>query len=353
MRRSGLLLLSFCIAIISPASFCQAQSFGAPWWPDLGAALSQAVGPPSIHISWAAAGNIKANISGTGNAVRSREELFPPTDSTITTFYLNAKGEGQIRFDARGIWLGASVPIYLTRVLTARIRGEYFFPLHDTIWASASGYEWLTTVAVDYTSGVPVNTNTDYYEEPGQIVMDASADTRWFFIDAEMSYSTEIPGATDILAGIRYDRLVSDISGPPVQNPRGARFPQEPVSARAELNSVTPYVGVRTFLGGLTFTVKGFPAVVFTQTGYNGQRGYFGEFVVDYDTGPLTGNLSGSLFFRGDVIHASFSQRSDFNSLFMASVTDPSLRNEGSDGKMSTSIHWSQLAIGGSINLSF
>ncbi len=130
-------------------------------------------------------------------------------------------------------------------------------------------------------------------------------------------------------------------------------------SITAELNSLSPYVGMRYSLGSgasglLAVDVKGFPCAIFTSARYQVQNGYFAEFNVEY-SGSLTSYVSGSLFVRGDTIHASFKELGDFTRLFVpneAVSADPNVVTTGS-GEVATSVHWKQLSVGGSLTLTF
>jgi hypothetical protein len=108
--------------------------------------------------------------------------------------------------------------------------------------------------------------------------------------------------------------------------------------------------------GGLAFEVKGFPGVLFTSASYKNLSGYFGEFKAEY-SGAVVGNLSGSFFLKGDVIHASFTDLTNFTSLFSVnSVIPPGsspLPVTNSGAEVATSIHWQQLSVGGSLILNF
>jgi hypothetical protein len=107
--------------------------------------------------------------------------------------------------------------------------------------------------------------------------------------------------------------------------------------------------------GGVIFEMKGFPGVVFTQARYKKQNGYFGECKAEYYL-PLEGNLSASFFVRGDVIHATFTDLTSFTSLFSldSAVPPGSTSSSGNqNAEVSTSIHWKQLSVGGSVNLMF
>ena len=350
----GLCFLLLSVALLSGSvGFCQILPPGSLGGePTLGWGR---IGTPTLHASWAAAGSITASATAAGNLSQS----FSNGIYSSTNVDMNAAGEGKLRFDAQGLWLGATIPVRLTNGLTLRVRGEYFFPSRDRIWATAGGNNVVTTRF--FFGGIPDPSTTD--DRPGHLEFGASTKTRWFFVDAELAYSEAVLGSTSILAGVRYDRLVSTI-GPGVSGdvePPGPLSVNIPGSASvtAELNSVSPYVGIRTSMGGtierIIFELKGFPCVVFTQARYKKQNGYFGEFKAEYYL-PLAGNLSASFFVRGDVIHATFTDLTSFTSLFSleSAISPGSTSSSGNrNAEVSTSIHWKQLAIGGSVNLMF
>ncbi len=358
MRKSLCFVLLSVSLLIGSVGFCQVLPSGflagesGPGWARPETSFWGLIGTPTLHASWAAVGSITASATASGTLNQS----FAYGSSSVVNVDMNAAGEGKLKFDARGLWLGATIPVRLTNALTLRTRGEYFFPSRDRIWASANGNN---TVTRTFSFGGTVSD-----DRPGNLELDASTRTRWFFVDAELTYSEAVLGGTSILVGLRYDRLVSTI-GPGASGnvvPAGPRSVIIPASASvtAELNSVSPYVGIRTSMGGPTggviFEMKGFPRVVFTQARYKKQNGYFGEFKAEYYL-PLASNLAASFFVRGDVIHATFTDLTTFTSLFsLESVVPPGSTPSppgSQDAEVATSIHWQQLSVGGSVNLMF
>jgi hypothetical protein len=354
MRKSPCALSLCVLLLIGSVGLCQVLPSGTSG-PQLSLGWAQPetliwglIGRPTLHVSWAAVGSIKARATASGGV--SGSVLTAPS---VTNFGATASGEGKLEFDARGLWLGATVPVRLSNSLTLRATGEYFFPFRDKIWASAAGNFSYSGPGGAYTG-------------TGLLESDASSSTRRFFVDAELAYSGALPGRGSILAGVRYDRLVSDgtvgSSGNFTVGGRSVPSPFLPSRTTVELNSVTPYLGIRTWTGGpfrgLTFEIKGFPAVVFSANGrYKRQRGYFGEFKADYHF-PLASNLSGSFFMRGDVIHASFKELTSVIGLAPPLTTaippiPASTTVNNQDGEVATSVDWKQLALGGSLVLSF
>jgi hypothetical protein len=357
MRKALFFLFLSAFLLIGSAGFCQVSSLGLP-----GTSLFGAIGAPEFFVSWAALGKITAKASVAGILHQSLIVDFGGGDFDLIQFARTGSGEGELAFDARGLWLGASIPVHLTNALTLRARGGYFVPSHDAIWASGNFAGSTLRVTTNFSGGVPFDSSSELDTGQGLVRLDASAKTRWFYVEADASYAVAGLAGTSILAGVRYDRLASNISRPSSSNAPPPKFIPASASVTAELNSLTPYVGIGATvggpLGGVTVHVKGFPAVVFTNAGYKRQNGYFGEFRAEYFTGPLISNLSGSLFVRGDVIHATFTELKDFTSLFTPNGVipeglPPRVQNDASSGEAATSIHWNQLEIGGSIILGF
>ncbi len=272
---------------------------------------------------------------------------------SVANFSAPVNGEGKLEFDARGLWLGITVPVRFSNSLTLRATGEYFVPFRDRIRADAAG---------NFSYSGPAGTFTG----AGLLESNASSSTRRFFVDAELAYSGALPGRASILAGVRYDRLVSaatlESSGNFSIGGMSVPSPSLPLRTTVELNSVTPYLGIRTRtggqFGGVTFEIKGFPSVVFSTNGrYKVPNGYFGEFKAEYSAG-LARDLGASLFVKGDVIHASFRELTSVISLAppLTTATSPipaSTTVNNTDAEVATSIDWKQLSVGGSLVLSF
>ena len=201
MRKSLCFLLLSLSSLIGSVGFCQVSPSGsvmgepAPGWARPSTSIWGMIGPPTLHLSWAVAGSITANATAAGNLSQS----FSNGLYSSTNVDMNAAGEGKLRFDAQGLWLGATIPVRLTNALTLRARGEYFFPSRDRIWTSASGNNAVTTTF--FFGGIPDPGGTD--NRPGHLEFGASTKTRWFFVDAELTYSEAVLGSTSILAGIR------------------------------------------------------------------------------------------------------------------------------------------------------
>lgn len=354
MRKRPCALLLCVLLLSGSVGFCQVLPFGivgpqpSPGWAQPENSIWGLIGWPTLQVSWAAVGSIKARATALGSI--SGSVLTTPS---VTNFSAAANGEGKLEFDARGLWLGATVPVRLSNSLTLSATGEYFFPFRDRIWASAAGDFSYSASGATYTG-------------TGLLESDASSSTRRFFVDAEFAYSGALRGRASILAGLRYDRLVSSgtlgSSGNFTVGGRSVASPFLPSRTTVELNSLTPYLGIRTWTGGpfrrLTFEIKGFPAVVFSTNGrYKKQRGYFGEFKAGYHF-PLASNLSWSFFLRGDVIHASFKELTSIIGLSPPLTTaippiPASTTVNNQDGEVTTSVDWKQLTLGGSFVLSF
>lgn len=354
MRKSPCVLLLCVLLLIGSVGFCQvlpSVSSGRQLslgWAQPETSIWGLIGRPTLHVSWVAVGSIKARATMSGG-LRVSVLTLP----LVTNFSVTVSGEGELKFDARGLWLGATVPLRLSNSLTLRATGEYFVPFRDRIRAAAAGN-------ISYSG--PGGTFT----APGLLESDTSSSTRRFFVDAELAYSGALPGRASILAGVRYDRLVSAAT---LQWSRnfligGMSLPSPFLPSRTivELNSVTPYLGIRTWIGGpfggVTFEIKGFPSVVFSTNGrYKKQNGYFGEFKAEYSAG-LARNLGASLFVKGDVIHASFNELTGVISLAppLTTTIPPipvSIIVNNTDAEVATSIDWKQLSVGGSLVLSF
>jgi len=230
--------------------------------------------------------------------------------------------------------------------------------------------------------GAPVGTLTASGTGQSHVDLDTAVKTRWWVLDAEAEYSS-FGGGTGFLAGVRYDRLETTISpgtgsasaggsvtiaafgGGGVTIAGSASDVGAPTAASviAELDTVTPYLGIRTSTGGpfraLTCEVKGFPTVFFAETRLRLKRvnGYFGEFKAEH-SGSLASNLSASVFVKGDVLHATFAHLTDFTNLFTIGgfglPAGPFFRSQSTaTSQVSPSVHWSQLSVGGSVVLSF
>lgn len=354
MRKSPCILLLSVLLLIGSVGFCQVLPSGSSVrepsldWVQPEMSIWGLIGRPVLHVSWAAVGSIKAKASLSGGLRGT-----VPTMASVSNFNAFVGGEGELEFDARGLWLGATVPVRLSNSLTLRATGEYFFPVRDMFRASAAG---------DFSYSGPGGP----YTGEGLLESDASSSTRRFFVDAEFAYSGALPGRASILAGVRYDRLLSagtlGSTGDFTLGGGSVASPFLPSRTTVELNSVTPYLGIRTWaggpFGGVTFEIKGFPAAVFSANGnYKGQRGYFGEFKAEYYF-PLSSNFSGSFFIKGDVIHASFTELTSVISLSppLTNVFPPipvGTTVNNSDAEVATSVDWKQLSVGGSLTLIF
>jgi hypothetical protein len=362
--RKIVLFMMICgsLSLVASQGWCQVSPPALSTDAGIANQILERIGTPVFNVSWAATGSITARASAAGSLTQSFFRTIFMALSTTEDRVQSGNGDGKLEFDARGLWLGATLPVRLTDSVTWSTRAEYFVPFRNRIWASASGTKSSSTTDTLFVGGVPVATFGPFSSTtPGDVELDASVRTTWFFIDAEIAYSGLLEG-TSILAGVRYDRLLSSI-GPTVL-PRNITIPV-PASVTAELNSVCPYLGLRTSLGGpfrgVTFEIKGLPTVIFTNARYTAQNGYFGEFKGEY-YGSLANNLSMSLFVKGDIIHASFTELTDFTRLFTVEGDVPfgpggpsgsSVISQNSSGEVSTSVHWSQLAFGGSFVLSF
>jgi hypothetical protein len=353
MREKECVLLVCVLLLIGSVGYCQVLPSGSSGiepglgWTPPESLIWGVIGRPILHADWAA-GSIKASATMSGGL--NGTVLTAPS---VSNFGASVGGEGRLEFDATGLWLGATLPVRLSNSLTLRATGEYFFPFRDKIRASAGGSFSYSGPGGDYPG-------------TGLLEADAPTSTRRFFVDAELAYSGAIPGPAAILAGVRYDRLVSagtlgwtgnfTLAGMSVPGPF------LPSSTTVELNSVTPYLGIRTWTGGpfgaVTFEIKGFPGPVFSTNGrYKGQKGYFGEFKAEYYC-PLARYLSGSIFIRGDVIHASFEESTSVISLsppLTAAIpaVPAGTTVDNSDAAVATSVDWKQLSVGGSLFLSF
>jgi hypothetical protein len=356
MRKVLFLLLCGILSLVTSDGWCQ-------FWPPASSTetgivnqILQRIGTPVFDVSWAATGSITARASATGTL--SQSFLISPFE--IDEFLTSGNGDGKLVFDARGLWLGVTIPVRLTDSLIWSTQAEYFVPFRNRIWASANGTNFRSET--DIFAGVPSGPFTS--SQAGDLELNASVRTTWFFIDTEIAYSGLSEG-TSILVGVRYDRLLASIG--PVLLPSNITIPVVPASVTAELNSVCPYVGLRTSLGGptsgITFEIKGLPTVVFTNARYKAQNGYFGEFKGEYyGPCPFANNLSMSVFVKGDIIHAAFAEPSDFTRLFTlqgdmsftpGGPTGSPLIAQNSSSEVATSVHWSQLSFGGSLVLSF
>jgi hypothetical protein len=358
MRKVVFLLLCGILSLVASEGWCQ-------FWPP---ALSteagvvnqifQRIGTPVFDASWAATGSITARASATGTLSQSFFLSLGPGFGIINDLVMSGNGDGKLEFDARGLWLGVTIPVRLTDSVVWSTQAEYFVPFRNRIWASANGTNSSSTTE----TFVPGPTFGPFSSSgAGDVELNSSVRTTWFFVDAEIAYSGLSEG-TSILVGVRYDRLLSSIG--PVVLPSNITIPV-PVSLTAELNSVCPYVGLRTSLGGpfsgVTFEIKGLPTVCFTNARYKAQNGYFGEFKGEY-YGSLANNLSMSVFVKGDIIHAAFTEPTDFTRLFTVEGAIPfgpggptgsPLIAQNSSAEVATSVHWSQLSFGGSLVLSF
>jgi len=329
-------------------------------------------------------GSITASTTASDSLGQSFAAGVPAIDFVFGNFGITGNGEAKLQTDARGLWLGATIPVRLSNALTLSARGEYFFPFSRRITVSVDGASFgQDTSTLDrppLITGPVTATGTGQ----GQAELDASVKTRWVVLDAEVAYSGLREG-TSFLAGVRYDRLEATI-GPEAASGAvvggftlavqgggsltvdgaasgGVTIPAA-ASVIAEMHTVSPYLGIRVSTGGpsgaLAFEVKGFPSVFFTQNArYHLKRenGYFGEFKAEY-SGSLARNLSASVSVRGDVIHASFTDLADFTNLFtIGGVGLPdgpfSLGQPNVATDVAASIHWNQLAVGGSFVLSF
>jgi hypothetical protein len=361
MRKIVFLLLCGMLSLVASEGLCQFSSPALSREAELGNQILERIGTPTFHVSWAALGSITARATASGSLSQSFFRSIAPGFSLTEDNVIAGNGDGKLEFDARGLWLGASIPVRLTDSLTWTTRGEYFVPFRGRIWASANGTNsgfFQDTIIV---MGVPISFPPISTTSPGAVELDASVRTTWFFVDAEIAYSELLEGIS-VLAGVRYDRLLSTIG--PVVPPSNITIPVSS-SVTAELNSVCPYFGIRTSVGGpsgaVTFEIKGLPTVVFTNARYKAQNGYFGEFKGEY-YGSLASNLSMSVFVKGDIIHATFTELTDFTRLFSIEGAIPfgpdvpsgfSLASQNSSAEVATSVHWSQLSFGGSFVFSF
>ncbi|MEW6530968.1 MAG: hypothetical protein AB1473_09045 [Thermodesulfobacteriota bacterium] len=342
------------------------------------------IGAPTFHASWAFLGSITASASASAGVSQSFGAGNPAAIGVFGNFGIGGNGEAKLRTDTRGLWLGATIPVRLSNALAVSARGEYFFPSSRRITASLNGGSVGQATSTLFILAAPVGTVTAAGTGQGELELDASVEKRWVVLDGELAYAGLL-GGTSLLAGVRYDHLDTTI-GPEVGSGSaagsltiatafgggsltiaGAAAGSVSIPAAAsvvtELHTLSPYLGIRTSIGGpsavLTLEVKGFPTVFFTQGArFNLKRenGYFGEFKAEY-SGPLARNLLVSLFVKGDVLHASFTDLTDFTNLFtIGGVGLPAPFSLGSPNvatDVATSIHWNQLSLGGSFVVSF
>jgi len=352
------------LSLVASVGFCQ---FFPPTVSEVApeSSIWPSIGTPTLDVSVAFSGSIRASANGSGFLNAAYQTLPNPLgDFRFGTVNGVGGGTGTLSFDARGLWLGATIPVLLTNSLTFKARGEYLFPFNGRITASADGQTSSLDTFYNVIGGIifgpftASNTNTQSAD------LDASVRTRWFYLDAEVAYFLE-GWSTSILAGLRYDRLLSTITPggvagvEVVPGPAGTVGLPASSHVNAELNSVTPYVGLRVSTGGRAGTVaaeaKGFPGVVFTKSRYKGQKGYFAEFKAEY-VGSLANDLSLTVFFKADAIKANFTDVTDFLNLFSVDSIIPSgsvLSPPNTSAEVDTSIQWHQLSVGGSLALRF
>jgi hypothetical protein len=312
------------------------------------------LGEVSLHMGWAFAGHINVPVEGWAEALRL-SGYVEQGDTYFAQDHHRAYGQATLRFKAKGLWLGASLPYRFGNGLSLRARAEYFFPFRDRISASGAGNAANSTVYTTFYAGG----GSSQYVESGPSGAAASRDvdstTRWFFVDLEAAY--EVSDMLWITGGLRYDRLQVE-TGPLVAG----------VSLSAELNSVVPFVGLKTGVGSggsrVTAEVKGFPVLFFPTTGLHNQKGYFGEFMFEYRN-TFSPDWSLSVFLRGNLLHASFRDRSAILGIFsLAGLVggagkqslDPQyslISQSVQDEDWSFNFDWQQLTVGASLTAFF
>jgi hypothetical protein len=302
----------------------------------------------SFHVGWAFAGHISVPL----DAWAERLRLSGFVSQGITELLREddtAYGQGRLRFEATGLWLGASLPYRFPNGISLRARAEYFFPFRDRIFASGIGNSIRSILFTEFGDGDIQYSSSS--QSGGAIALDLDSTTRWFFVDLEAAY--EVSDTLWLTGGLRYDRLqvqTGSVVG---------------VSLSAELNSVVPFVGLKTGVGSggsqLTAEVKGFPVLFFPTTGLHNQTGYFGEFMFEYRN-TFSPDWSLSVFFRGDLLHASFRDPNAILGIFSfegltnyagPGATGLPLIGQSVQGENAWSFDWQQLTVGASLTAFF
>ncbi len=311
------------------------------------------LGEVSLHVGWAFAGHIKVPVEGWAEALRL-SGYVENGDTNFAQDYHSAYGQAALRFEATGLWLGASLPYGFGNGISLRARAEYFFPFRDRIFASGAGSSANSTVYTTFFAGGGSSQDVEFGRPTGaSSSQDLHSTTKWFFVDLEAAY--EVSDMLWITGGLRYDRLQVE-SGPLVMD----------VSLSAELNSVVPFVGLKTGVGSggsrVTAEIKGFPTLFFPTTGLHDQKGYFGEFMFEYRN-TFSPDWSLSVFLRGDLLHASFQDRSAILGIFSlaglvggAGRLDPGyslISQSVQEGNWSFGFDWQQLTVGASLTAVF
>ncbi len=198
MRRCVFYVTLFSIFLVGSTSFAQVLSgtISSVWRPGSDSSIWGRIGQPSFYLSWAAAGSINAQATPEGSFSQAGSWPQPFGITWVEVKNGTAGGNGELGWDARGIWLGASIPVRVSDAVTLSVRGEYLFPFYDNIWASANGIKSGTDTWTLYINGVPFASSTVSFAEAGTVSLDASARTRWFFLDAEVSYSLPVAPST-------------------------------------------------------------------------------------------------------------------------------------------------------------
>jgi hypothetical protein len=352
-RRVGLFL--FFILLLPIAGYPQGTLWPAPLaspFPQTSTFRLPNLGEVSFHVGWAFAGHISVPLDAWAERIRLSRYVDP---GFFTSFRLEddrSFGQARLRFEATGLWLGASLPYRFGNGLSLRARAEYFFPFRDRIFASGSGNSIQSTLYTDiFENDGEIYQDFSSNQSSNAIALDVDSTTRWFFVDLEAAY--EVSGMLWLTGGLRYDRLQVETA-----TKRG-------FSLIAELNSVVPYVGLKTRVGSggsqVTAEVKGFPVLFFPPTGLHNQTGYFGEFMFEYRN-TFSPDWLLSVFFRGDLLHASFRDPNAILGIFsfdaMESAAQPlypgeSLIGQSVQGENAWSFDWQQLTVGASLTAFF
>jgi hypothetical protein len=349
-RRVGLFL--FFILLLPIAGYPQGTLWPAPLaspFPQTSTFRLPNLGEVSFHVGWAFAGHISVPLDAWAERIRLSRYVDP---GFFTSFRLEddrSFGQARLRFEATGLWLGASLPYRFPNGISLRARAEYFFPFRDRIFASGIGNSIRSILFTEFGDGDIQYSSSS--QSGGAIALDLDSTTRWFFVDLEAAY--EVSDTLWLTGGLRYDRLqvqTGSVVG---------------VSLSAELNSVVPFVGLKTGVGSggsqLTAEVKGFPVLFFPTTGLHNQTGYFGEFMFEYRN-TFSPDWSLSVFFRGDLLHASFRDPNAILGIFSfegltnyagPGATGLPLIGQSVQGENAWSFDWQQLTVGASLTAFF